>query len=415
MAQVREFADQLWRGDASTADTNPVTALLGMEEYRPGLAFVSSFANVTAVRTGAGLVLIDTGSFLTGPGIRDQLREWSGEPVHTAIYTHGHIDHATGIGAFESEERPAGTPALRVVGHRAVLARFERYRLTAGYNAGINARQFRIPGIQWPTEYRAPDELYDDRLSLDVGGVAFELHHARGETDDHTWLHIPEHRAVCTGDLFIWASPNCGNPQKVQRYPREWFVALGRMAALDAELLLPGHGPPIEGADRVREALTETAELLRYLHDETVRLMNDGASLDAILAAVRAPERLLQRPWLRPVYDEPEFIVRNLWRLYGGWWDGDASRLKPARDAALAAEVSALAGGTARLIERAQALSTEGEHALACHLAEWAMRAAPDDEGVRDARRDIYLKRAAQETSLMAKGVFFDASQSGPR
>lgn len=415
MGQVRDFAERLWRGETTTAETNPVTAFLGLEQYRPGLAFVSSFGNVAVVETGAGLVLVDTGSFLTGPVIREQVRAWSDAPVHTAVYTHGHVDHVMGVRQFEDEPRPAGVAPMRVVGHRGVLSRFERYRLTAGYNGGINARQFRVPGLPWPTDYRAPDELYDDRLSLSIGGVSFELHHARGETDDHTWLWIPEHRALCTGDLFIWASPNCGNPQKVQRYPREWFLALARMAALDAELLLPGHGPPIEGADRVREALTDTGELLRHLHDETVALMNEGASLDTILATVRAPERLLRRPYLRPVYDEPEFIVRNLWRLYGGWWDGDASRLKPARDVALAAEVSALAGGASKLIERAAALSEAGDHALACHLAEWAARSAPDDEGVAAARRDIYLKRAATESSLMARGVYVDASQSKPR
>ena len=46
------------------------------------------------------------------------------------------------------------------------------------------------------------------------------------QTDDHTWLYLPQHRAVCTGDLFIWASPNCGNPQKVQRYPLDQARAL---------------------------------------------------------------------------------------------------------------------------------------------------------------------------------------------
>src|SRR5947208_3667236 len=54
------------------------------------------------------------------------------------------------------------------------------------------------------------------------GGVRFELHHAKGETDDHTWTWIPSEKVLCCGDLFIWASPNAGNPQKVQRYPREW-------------------------------------------------------------------------------------------------------------------------------------------------------------------------------------------------
>src|SRR5206468_4380448 len=123
-----------------------------------------------------------------------------------------------------------------------------RYRETAGYNAIINARQFRMPGLAWPTRYRYPDETYRDTRELAVGGVRLVLQHARGETDDHTFVWLPERRVLCTGDLFIWATPNCGNPQKVQRYPREWARALRAMTELAPELLLPGHGFPIRGA-----------------------------------------------------------------------------------------------------------------------------------------------------------------------
>ena len=81
--------------------------------------------------------------------------------------------------------------------------------------------------------------------------LRFELHHARGETDDHTWTWMPERAVLCCGDLFIWASPNAGNPQKVQRYPASGRSALREMAALEPEVLLPGHGLPVVGAERV--------------------------------------------------------------------------------------------------------------------------------------------------------------------
>ncbi len=408
MGVVRQLADRLWAG----AEDNPITSFVGLEEVAPGLAFVSSFGNVIAIDTAEGLVLVDTSSFLTASTVRAEVRTWTARPLHVAVYTHGHVDHVMGIAAFEAEPRPAGAAKVKVIAHEAVPARFERYRLTAGYNGVINGRQFGAQGMAWPTEYRYPDETYARELTVSVGGETLELHHARGETDDHTWVWIPGRRAICSGDLFIWASPNCGNPQKVQRYPREWAAALRAMERLGAEVLLPGHGPFIEGADRVREALAETAELLEILHDGTVALMNQGATLDTILAEVKAPERLLRRPWLRPVYDEPEFIVRNTFRLYGGWWDGDPARLKPARDDRLAAEVAALSGGAARLSERAAELSAAGDHALACHLAEWASRAAPDDAAIARVRAEVYERRAGVETSLMAKAIYRDAARA---
>jgi alkyl sulfatase BDS1-like metallo-beta-lactamase superfamily hydrolase len=369
---------------------------------------------VTAFDTEAGLVLVDTAGPMFGAHVHAAIRAWSARPLHTVIYSHGHIDHVSGVSVFEAEGERG--PPLRVVAHEAVPARFDRYRLTAGYNGIINARQFRLPGLAWPTTYRYPDVTYRSELALEVGGVRFELRHGRGETDDHTWTWLPERKVLCTGDLFIWAAPNAGNPQKVQRYPLEWARALREMADLRAELLCPGHGYPIRGADRVRQALTETAELLESLHDQTVAMMNAGARLDDILHGVRAPAHLLARPYLRPIYDEPEFIVRNLWRLYGGWYDGNPARLKPAPESALAVELAGLAGGAARVADRAARLAAQGELALACHLAEIAAQAAPDDAGVHAVRAAVYRRRAEGEASTMARGIYHAAAdESEPR
>jgi glyoxylase-like metal-dependent hydrolase (beta-lactamase superfamily II) len=407
MGRIRDVAEGLWTGALDPAENHPFTPLLDVEPVAARTAFVSSFANATAFETDAGLVLVDTGSFLLFAQVHEHVRAFSKAPLHTAVYTHGHVDHCFGVERYE-EAQPS--PA-RVVAHERVPARFERYRLTSGYNACINARQFGA-APSWPETYRAPDVVYRDALDLDVGGERFELRHAMGETDDATWVWVPSRAVVCVGDLFIWASPNAGNPQKVQRYPREWAQALRRVAELPAETMCPGHGPPIFGRDRIRRALVETAELLEALVDGTLAVMNGGGLLEDALATVRAPAHLLERPYLRPIYDEPEFVVRNVWRLYGGWWDGDPSHLKPARSAALAAEIASLAGGARRLADRAVALAGQGELAVACHLAETAWRAAPGDRGIAAVRSDVYARRARTEASLMARRIFRAAAKT---
>jgi alkyl sulfatase BDS1-like metallo-beta-lactamase superfamily hydrolase len=413
MGRISDVGERLWTGQTTPADHHPWAALHELEEVAPGVGFVSSFANSTALETPAGLVVVDTGAVPFGSLVHQAVRGWSALPVHTIVYTHGHVDHVFGTVHFEREARSAARTAPEVVAHEAVPARFDRYRRTAGYNRVINARQFRLPDFEWPTDYRYPDRTYRDRLALEVGGEEIILTHGLGETDDHTWLWLPARKLLLTGDLFIWATPNCGNPQKVQRYPREWAEALRRMVALEPEILLPGHGYPIHGAARVRQALTETAELLESLYEQTLALMNAGARLDDILHTVQAPAHLLARPYLQPIYDEPQFIVRNLWRLYGGWYDGNPAHLKPAADAAVAREVAALAGGATRLADRATALAGTGELALACHLAELAAQAAPGDAGIRAARAAVYRARAAAERSVMARGVYAWAAEEG--
>jgi alkyl sulfatase BDS1-like metallo-beta-lactamase superfamily hydrolase len=302
-----------------------------------------------------------------------------------------------------------------VVAHENMPARFDRYKLTAGYNAAINRRQFQVDDLTWPVDYRYPDRTYRDEHEFEVGGERFELHHAKGETDDYTWTWIPSRQTICCGDLFIWAVPNAGNPQKVQRYPREWSHALRAMAELGAEVLLPGHGLPVVGAERVNDALCDSAALLESLVEQTLALMNEGETLDTILHSVEAPEELVSKPYLRPIYDEPEFVVRNLWRQFGGWYDGNPSRLKPAPDARLAEEVAALAGGGEKLAERALELAEAGELRLAGHLAEMAALASPELEAAQRARAEVNERRAEDATSTMARGVFSAAARDARR
>lgn len=412
---VLDLSDKLWRGEIGIEQAHPFSLIGPVEELADGVAFVPSFANVSALRTDDGLLLVDTGSAPLASHVHETVRSWDASPLHTAVYSHGHIDHVFGVDVFASEAASNGWAAPRVVAHEALPARFDRYVLTAGHNEIVNQRQFSMPGLRWPREYRYPDVTYRDRLVLAVGGLDVELTHCRGETDDHTWTWIPSRKVLCSGDLFIWASPNAGNPQKVQRYPREWAAGLRTMASLGAELLLPGHGVPIAGTDRIRQALTESAELLEHLHDETVAMMNAGARLDEIVHTVRAPAHLLERPYLRPVYDEPEFVVRNVWRLYGGWWDGDPSRLKPAPASSLAAEIASLAGGVGRLAARALELAEEGELRLAGHLSELAVQASPTSQEAQAAHAAVYAKRAEVEASTMSQGVFRWTAQEAAR
>ncbi|MFZ0668216.1 MAG: alkyl sulfatase dimerization domain-containing protein [Acidimicrobiales bacterium] len=427
---VLEVAERLWNGDVDIAELHPVGYSGSLSEIDDGLAFIPSFANVSAFKTADGLVTVDTGSAIFAQTIHSELRHWSPDRLDTAVYSHGHIDHVFGVPLFDEEAKSKGWKAPTVVAHEALPARFDRYIRTAGYNAVINRRQFLVPDLQWPVEYRYPDRTYSDRLDIDVGGQRFELHHARGETDDHTWTWIPEHRTVCCGDLFIWASPNAGNPQKVQRYPSEWAAALREMIALDPERLLPGHGFPVIGRDRVRQALSDTAELLDSLVEQTLEMMNAGARLNEIVHTVKAPQHLIDRPYLAPVYDEPEFVVRNIWRQFGGWYDGDPSSLKPAPAADLAGELSELAGGAGVLAERAlmlanqfreqQAISKDttlpsrrpfpSELRLAGHLAELAVQAAPGDPGIRQIHCEVFATMAQAATSTMAKGIYRWAS-----
>jgi alkyl sulfatase BDS1-like metallo-beta-lactamase superfamily hydrolase len=131
--------------------------------------------------------------------------------------------------------------------------------------------------------------------------------------------------------------------------------------------------------------------------------------------SVELPRDLLERPYLRPVYDDPSFLVRMVWRRYAGWWDGDYDTLLPAPKAEQAREWIELAGGVAAVLARAEALSAQGRHGVACHLAESALRAAPDDSEVHRVRAAVYRAYSDAQSSSMGRNLLAHAALASAR
>jgi hypothetical protein len=145
--------------------------------------------NAVLFETDAGLVLVDTGMAPGGPALLKAIRELSDAPLHTVIYTHGHVDHAYGTWALvEAGESP------EIVAHEDLVHRFERYiRLRGSIAKYMNQPLEQLPedrdDLVWPTR------TFRDRLELEIGGETFVLQHHRGETDDQLYVWVPGRKA----------------------------------------------------------------------------------------------------------------------------------------------------------------------------------------------------------------------------
>ena len=404
-----QLFERLWDGDAQMEEWTASVSGGSIKPVADDVIAIHTgylFGNTTAIRTNAGLVLVDTGSRDTAAQTLAALRRWDDSPVHTVIYTHGHIDHTWGARLLDEEADARGIARPRIIAHRNVLYRFDRYDVTHGLNSLVMGRQFNQPGYVFPQGHRRPDEVYEDSLALTVADVRLELLHGRGETDDATFVWLPEQRVLASGDFVIWVFPNAGNPRKVQRFAPDWATALRRMQALKPEALIPGHGPVITGEARAAQVLGDGAEVLESLTVQTLKLMNEGRSLSEVLHAVSVPAELLTKPYLLPKYDDPEFVVRGIWHLYAGWFDGNPAHLKPAPASEFATELASLAGGAEKLAERAAVLANSGRTRLAAHLAELAGTASPQDKAIQATRANIYERCVGAETSLIGKAIF---------
>jgi alkyl sulfatase BDS1-like metallo-beta-lactamase superfamily hydrolase len=375
-----------------------------------GVWMVAAFGNTGIIETEEGLLLVDVPAQSMMPGLMKSMRAAVSTRVHTVFLTHGHFDHAFSLEPVFQEAARQGHPAPRVIAQRNVLKRLNKYRMLHGYHEHINRIQFRVePGqTAFPYPEYNPDLMFDESISFRIGALDFHAYHQWGETDDAAWVWVPEKRTILAGDLVVWSFPNVGNPFKVQRYTVEWAEALEAMVAKEPEILIPGHGPLLEGREKIRDTLLKISGALRFLHREVVDRLNRGLGCEEILHEVKLPADMLDNKFLTPRYGCPNFVVHGILRQYTGWYDGNPSNLFPPRRKDLAREIADLVG-TDQLLARAERQNSEGRHDLALQFLDMALSAGLDEAQTRvvhGLKAGIFKILAEQADSFIAQSIY---------
>jgi alkyl sulfatase BDS1-like metallo-beta-lactamase superfamily hydrolase len=368
-------------------------ALTEIRQVAPRTWFIRlPIVNSVLFETDEGLVLVDTGMGVGGAAILEAIRKVSSKPLHTIIYTHGHVDHSYGTWALiEAGEHP------EIIAHENIIDRFNRYIRLRGSLAQYMSQPIdSLPrtkdDIVWPTR------TFRNTLELTIGGEKFVLKHHRGETDDHLYVWVPGRKLIVSGDFYQGFLPNAGNGKRVQRYPEEWAAALREMADLKPDILLPCHGEAVMGSAVIQEDLFVLAETLQYIVDHTLAGLNAGMRKDQIYESLQLPARLANHPTMKVQYVSAKDISKMVIRQYTGWWDDIPSHWSPAPLESEAREIVALAGGVQNVVARARELAMS-DIKLACHLTDWAFLAYPRDPDVQALVIEVYKRRVLDKES----------------
>jgi len=145
----------------------------------------------------------------------------TGGNVKYVIYTHGHRDHVGGSSVFK-EDHP------EFIAQSLLTERLEKYEILKAHNHRIASIQFNLP---FDPERKLPPVVpptrtYDEFMEFRLGDKQFQLYHARAETDDATWVFVPEIKTAFVGDLIIAGFPNIGNPWNPTRFALPWARTL---------------------------------------------------------------------------------------------------------------------------------------------------------------------------------------------
>jgi len=388
--------------------------------------FIPSMANTCVFDTKEGLVIFDVPIRQFAQKTFDAIRSITKKQIKYIIYSHGHFDHAFGYGPFIEEVRKKGWDMPEVIAHENCIRRFEKYGILGKYHDWINKQQFAsVSGRGRDAVVSARETLdptiilkgNDSSYSFKLGDVNFEIYHDIGETDDSIWLWVPEKKTICTGDLIVSSFPNIGNPFKVQRYPKDWAIAMEKMREKNAEYLVPGHGRLIEGAEKVRDVLSITGEVMHFVHDEVVRRLNEGKWFEEIYHEMLEiyPEKFKKHKILRGIYGCYRFAIHATYRLYHGWYDsGNPTDLFPAKMDDVAREFLKI-NSEENYLEHAKKLYSEGKKQLALHILDIVVKGT-DEKNVETLIEVLKLKvkilkeKVKNETSFIAGNIINNAA-----
>lgn len=377
-----------------------------------------ALGNVLYVVTDDSVVVIDaTESPFAAQQTLDEFRKVCDLPIRYLIYTHFHGDHINGAAAFRN-------PELQVIAQRLHTPELQKYMMLRGYNTRLNAVQFgaalskQEPSIELAMDPRRPTIGYlrptiefDDEYHFEAGGVRFELYHTIGETYDQLMVWLPDEKAVFPGDLFYESFPMLASPMKHDRPVLAWAESIDRMRELQPEYLVPSHTPPIVGREKIDTILANYAAAIRFVHDETVKRINQGLPLHEIRRQVKLPKELAELPYLAERYGRVEWGVTGVYRQYTGFYNGVPAQLNPGPPEALHRALCEASGGTQAIFERAQAAFDDGKYQLTLELINVVLGA---DAQHRDAHRlcaEALEKLASASINTVQRNIYRVAAQ----
>jgi alkyl sulfatase BDS1-like metallo-beta-lactamase superfamily hydrolase len=364
-------------------------------------------ANTILVIGPDGLVIFDVGGSLDqGREILAEFRKISTLPIRAIVYSHFHPDHITAAKAWASEEDVA-SGRVEVIAHETLVRNVANQGVRIGPILGIrSAYSFgallpaadvegmnggigpRLEGTgAGAATFLRPTRSVGERLETTLAGLRAEFVHVPSEAPDEIALWLPESRVLLSAEVIQGPTfPNLHTLRGTSfRSPVDWYQSIDVLRGFHADHLVPSHGPPVSGAQRVEDVLRNCRDAIQYVHDQTIRRMNAGATPDELAEEVVLPPHLAGiKPWLREYYGTVKHSVREIYEGYLGWFQGDPVRLDPVPPAEAARRRVALMGGRDRVLAEAQRVLDAGDPQWAAELASELVKVDRED---MDARR----------------------------
>ena len=407
----------------------------GLFEVTDGIYQLRGYdlSNMTLIEGDTGWIVVDplTARETAAAAFAFARKHLDQRPIVAMIFTHSHIDHFGGVlgvltsegvvaenmriiapeGFMEeatSENVIAGTAmsrrAMFMYGKR--LARAERGHVDSGLGISPAFGSF---GLLEPTEIidSTPQELTIDGLrfvfqnapgSEAPAELTFYLPHVRtfhgAEVTSHNLHNLYTLRGAKVRDALLWS-----------HYIDESIDLFG-----EAEIYLASHHWPIWGNDRIVDFLEVQRDTYKYIHDQTVRLFNEGLTAGEIAEVLELPESLQKDFHNRGYYGTVRHNARAVYQNYLGWYDGNPAHLNPLPPAEAGRRYVELAGGAEGLLNMARKAYDHADYRWSAELLNHLVFADPNDVEAKTLLAATYDQLGYQAESGPWRDVYLSAA-----
>ena len=348
-------------------------------------------SNMTIIEGRTGWIVVDplTTTQTAGAAIALARKHLGAKPVVAVIFTHSHGDHFGGVEAVLPGD-PAAAAAIPIVAPRGFMEEATSENVLAGtamgrramfMYGGALARDAKGhvdtglgKGLPVGTITIRPPTVLIDRTpqEMELDGVRFVFQYApESEAPAELTFYLPDLRAWCGAEIVSHTMHNLYTLRGAKvRDALKWsgYIddALQRFGDMDVEFA--SHHWPMWGNARIRDYLAAQRDTYRYIHDQTLRLANEGYTSQEIAEQLELPSTLRTRFANRGYYGTVRHNAKAVYQAYFGWYDGNPANLDPLPPEELGKKYVAALGGAQAVLEQGRKAIEAGEYRWAASL-----------------------------------------------
>ena len=392
-------------------------------------------SNITFIEGDTGIIVIDP--LVTPNSAKASLdlyyKHRPQKPIVAVIYTHSHTDHYGGVKGIVSEAdvkagkvqiiAPEGfmeeaisenVLAGNIMSRRALYS----YGLLLPHNAQGNIGNglgvtlaTGDPSIIAPTR-----SITKTGQKLNIDGLDFEFLMAPGsEAPSEMHLYIPALKALCTAEnsthtlhnFYTLRGAKTRDTAKWTDYLNETLDKWGSQA----EVLFMPHTWPVWGNQHINDYIGKYRDTIKYIHDQTLHLANQGYTMNEIGNMIHLPETLDKNWASRGYYGSVSHNARAVYNFYLGYYDGNPANLNPYGQVDMGKRYVKALGGSAHAINLAREAYNQGDYRWASELLKQVIAADPGDQVAKNLQADTFEQLGYQAESATWRGFYLTGAK----